>query len=991
MRLGIDLGTCLSCAAVLSDGEIKLVKDPIKHGYSFPSAVFVTEKNEILVGHAAENNRRKDPGRYKREFKRDWGNREPYLLGGRQFLPEDLAAEVLKKLKLEADKMLGHQGHKSVSALITVPANYASHKRKLVKKAGVAAGFDHVEILEEPVAAAIYYTYSGGVVKEGEKLLVYDLGGGTFDAALIQKKGDSFELLAPPVGLEHCGGVDFDRKIYNDLQSRCSPQLRELLDPGRRDIEALRARAVIADFCRDLKHQLSEAQEASDEILLPRVDPETYELTRLRFNGMIKSLLEETSELCHAHVREASLKWDDIVGILLVGGSCRTPYVQDIVKQNLGRPVFWVEDPELAVCKGAAVYGAALDGRAAAEHGTAIAGGVMQGAASARGAGASGLVVSAKGDGTHTTIGSAILAATPGARIMVRPGVYRESVVVDRNVEIVAEGSSDEVVVESTDKTTLAIQTATCLIRGLSFRLKTGGATQLACVDIPTGQSILEGCTFTSDSLACVSIHGEGTDPTLRQCTVRDGAQSGIFVFERARGTIEDCEVTANGYSGIDIGQGAEPIIRNSRVYANKQCGVCVFDEARGVVENCEIHHNAISGVMIRQNGNPLFRACAIHDEKAGVVVSINGAGVVQECDIRASAVAGIDIKKAGNPTILRCRIRDGQGSGVLVRDGGRGTVEECEITGNTAGDLTIQPECNPVLRNNKVGGQGAAPSFQQPAAEIPSAKHPVMSPPQGAGAPQSFPDPQFSQQQASFPPRMGDQPGAQGVVPPQGTVGVLPDFIVPEQFFLLCADHTTGRLIGPEQHIHYGVNASLLADLFLRGRLMLTPDQMVVVKTNYPVGHDAIDFVLRRISGTAGAFPVSRWIRHLDDNWGHALNSFGMVAELLGRKGVVLPRPGSPPNPSAPMPPAKQMLVQRIRETILNGRMLDEPSSVVFSLLRACGASASVLAPREIAQRADIIDAIDRRNPLGVALAKVIVLLIAEDVRNVQGGRGNW
>src|SRR5262245_22166411 len=122
MRLGIDLGTCLSCAAVLVGGEVKLVKDPVKHGYSFPSSVYVTERGEVLVGHAADNNRRKDPGRYKREFKRDWGNGEPYRLGDRQMLPEEMAAAVLRKLKTEADKMSEHRGRTVETALVTVPA-----------------------------------------------------------------------------------------------------------------------------------------------------------------------------------------------------------------------------------------------------------------------------------------------------------------------------------------------------------------------------------------------------------------------------------------------------------------------------------------------------------------------------------------------------------------------------------------------------------------------------------------------------------------------------------------------------------------------------------------------------------------------------------------------------------------------------------------------------------------------------------------------------
>lgn len=219
MQLGIDFGTCYSSAALLLDGIPKPIKEPLKQGYSFPSSVYVTEGGEILVGQAAENKRQKNPQSYRREFKRELGSTDPYPLGNRFLLPEELVAEVLRKLKSEAELVVAGRGEEPLSdALITVPATYQPYKRKLMKEACLKAGFSQVELLEEPVAAAIYYSRHARV-ETGEIVLVYDLGGGTFDATLLQKQASGYQILGMPKGLPHWGGTDFDREIYQELRT----------------------------------------------------------------------------------------------------------------------------------------------------------------------------------------------------------------------------------------------------------------------------------------------------------------------------------------------------------------------------------------------------------------------------------------------------------------------------------------------------------------------------------------------------------------------------------------------------------------------------------------------------------------------------------------------------------------------------------------------------------------------------------------------------
>jgi molecular chaperone DnaK (HSP70) len=352
LRLGIDFGTCYSSAALLLEGVPTPIPAPLTPGYALPSSVFITEQGEILVGQVAENNRQKNPQRYRREFKRDLGSPDPYTLGNVSMLPEELVTEVLKKLKGEAEKVAQARGEKSLTnALITVPATYSSYRRNLMQEAGIKAGFSQIEMLEEPVAAARYYSCHAQI-NDGDIILVYDLGGGTFDATLMQKQGDNYQVLGMPKGLANCGGTDFDRLIYQQLKNSCSAELRQQLEPKN----AWLARAIVGNFCRDLKHQLSEQTEASIYIPMGLGNVESFELTREAFNEMISPLIDETLDCCEQLVRSAGKNWQQVNRLLLVGGSSRIPYVKEAIERRFNISPFLVDKPELAVCLGATIY-----------------------------------------------------------------------------------------------------------------------------------------------------------------------------------------------------------------------------------------------------------------------------------------------------------------------------------------------------------------------------------------------------------------------------------------------------------------------------------------------------------------------------------------------------------------------------------------------------------------------------------------------------------
>lgn len=356
-RIAIDFGTCLSCAAVTGGyfgPTIRAVKDTTGMGFSFPSSVYLASDNgdtELVVAHQAESRRTKDPSRYQREFKRDLGKEVRYLLGPREFTPSELISAMLRELKSEAQRCLPPENSLD-ECVLTVPARYEDYRRQLMIRAALDAALPCPQLLDEPLAAAFHYeSVAGATVPEGACLLIYDLGGGTFDAALLQKRDGQFEKLAQPIGIEDCGGADFDREIFSELCSQCGPELRTVIAPDRSDLAARRMRDSAWAACREIKHQLTRNQAA--EVLV--AGTEYFQLNRSTFEARIKPYIDSTIALCKQLIREADVTGNRSARIVMVGGSCRIPLVRKSL-EALGHQVVLIDDPELAVCQGAARY-----------------------------------------------------------------------------------------------------------------------------------------------------------------------------------------------------------------------------------------------------------------------------------------------------------------------------------------------------------------------------------------------------------------------------------------------------------------------------------------------------------------------------------------------------------------------------------------------------------------------------------------------------------
>lgn len=356
MIISIDIGTsyCSGCF-LMPDGTVQ----PIEIGtgssmfgskYAIPSAIYVEENGKVLVGQAAMNSRKRNPQNFRMEFKRDLGSSIPILLGERSFLPEDIYTELFRHIRLCAEAISREPIEK---VCLTYPASYGSGKRKKLCSAARAAGFFEVTLVDEPAAAAMCHC-AEGYVHNGEQFLIYDFGGGTFDASLIRYEGGVFTPLCESEGLEQCGGIDMDRLIYQDILRTVDAYDAELLPKLRQDARRnMLFASRLSEMAVKCKHHLSSANVFSDDIPV-EFDIIPYELTLDRFEEMIRPMVGKTIQTCQYMLEDAELSVSQLSGILLVGGTSRVPLVQKLVGQFAGTvPVHSAADQELTVAKGA--------------------------------------------------------------------------------------------------------------------------------------------------------------------------------------------------------------------------------------------------------------------------------------------------------------------------------------------------------------------------------------------------------------------------------------------------------------------------------------------------------------------------------------------------------------------------------------------------------------------------------------------------------------
>ena len=720
--LGIDFGTCFSSAARIVDGRPQPVKEPLRLGYSVPSSVFVApgDSGELIVGIAAENQKIRHPDRFETQFKRVLGRAEPIPLGERRVGVDELVAAVLSYLRKQGEEAAGRE---LLAAVITVPASYEAHLRERMLEAARAAGFERVELLEEPVAAIVEYAAQAEVTGN---VLVYDLGGGTFDAVIVNLDGDGPRVIGYD-GLPDVGGSNFDQAIERDLAERGGDALVRALEgvdseDGDVQMTARRTELMARDECRRIKHDLSDLTTSSLSFVVP-AGVVAYELSRERLEELVAADLRRTIDCCEGLLERSGAAWEDLSGVLMVGGSCRLPFIGEALARRSSRPLWRVTDPELAVCSGAALHAARLS---AAERRD--------------------LTVDAAGGGDHTSIAAALEEASPGTTVRVRPGSYAERVVISRALTLAGDDFRAKVVLQGDAGPVVTLAHPGARLAGVSVRTAAGpgvvvGATGVELLDCDvhadagpavevsgtfaatlrgnrlsgaSGALVLDGAraelehnAITGTSDVGVAVVGDGSSATIRGGRVVDGAGSAVVVDEGAEATLEGCELARHEHALL-YAAGAGTIVRlvGCRVVDGAADGVHVAG-ATVRLEDSEIAHNGRAGiVLVDPCGAVVLSNEVCGNATAGIELSGGGAEVHGN-RIAGNGELGVFIASSPDAELTDNRIEGNGGDGVRV-DGPAGRIEHNLVTGNRLAAIRFLAPGAVVIAGNLLGGNGA-------------------------------------------------------------------------------------------------------------------------------------------------------------------------------------------------------------------------------------------------------------------------------------------
>ena len=353
--IGIDLGTTNSCVAVMEGGEPTVIANA-EGARTTPSVVAITKTGERLVGQVAKRQAIANPEHTVSSIKREMGSDYKVKIEGKEYSPQEISAMVLSKLKADAESYLGQ---KVTQAVITVPAYFTDSQRQATKDAGKIAGLEVLRIINEPTAAALAYGLDKGENKN-QKILVFDLGGGTFDVSVMEIGDGVFEVLATK-GNNRLGGDDFDQRIIDLLVTEFKNSNGIDLSKDKSAMQRLKEAAEKAkiDLSATTKTTISLPFITADATGPKHLE---FELTRAKFDDMTQDLVAQTIKLSEEALKDAKLTKDDIAKVILVGGSTRIPAVCEAVKKFAGKEGFKGINPDECVAIGAAIQGGVLAG-----------------------------------------------------------------------------------------------------------------------------------------------------------------------------------------------------------------------------------------------------------------------------------------------------------------------------------------------------------------------------------------------------------------------------------------------------------------------------------------------------------------------------------------------------------------------------------------------------------------------------------------------------
>jgi molecular chaperone DnaK len=343
--LGVDLGTTYTAAATFdpADGQARMLGLG-NRALQVPSVLYRNPDGTFLVGEPAVRRGLTDPRNVAREFKRRIGDHVPIVIGGSPYSPQALTARLLRWVVDQATERMGAAPD---SVILTHPANWAAFKLDLLRQAAVLADLPTVLTCTEPEAAAQEYA-SKAALKTGDRICVYDLGGGTFDAAVLIRTATGFSTLGIPEGIEHLGGVDFDEAVFERVLAEAGIDVFDV------DATTTAALVRLRTDCTESKEALSTDVEVVIAVNIPNNPPTTVRLTRGEFEEMIRPALADTITATNRALRSAATGPDDLAAVVLVGGSSRIPLVSETLTSTYQRLVARNTHPKHDIALGAA-------------------------------------------------------------------------------------------------------------------------------------------------------------------------------------------------------------------------------------------------------------------------------------------------------------------------------------------------------------------------------------------------------------------------------------------------------------------------------------------------------------------------------------------------------------------------------------------------------------------------------------------------------------
>ena len=703
--IGIDFGTSNSSMAWYNprSRQAEIIKNA--RGEERTPSVVYFGKEQILVGKSAENKLEDDEeyGRIITSIKRDLIKQASISFPDRPSItPVEVAAQILRKLKHDAETGLFQEPVERV--VITHPAIFDALERDKLEEAAKKAGFKKVWLLPEPVAAAKAYAHAG--LKMGQHLLVYDLGGGTFDLAVLTREEKTWRVAMRPTG-DRCGGDDFDRALYNYCNEMAQQKLgRPISLTGEIDLYFLHQ-------CRLRKENLSfqEGEQNFSSILLApnggRSVPFGHKVDRATFEGRIRHFIKQTVNLTKNTLNEAKRQGYPVDTVVLIGGSSRVPLIQEQLTQSLPvKPLEW-EKRDVAVALGAAIHAHEILPPSV-------------------------LTVLADGSGDYATLAEAINAVRDGGTIYVI-GEHRlaEPLVISKSVRLKGVSKELTTIVCDAEEYVLRFRGKGCF-SAVDITFQHIGMKWANVVVISGGEVEINQCRFTgavqnnegkrggnglylfgntngqirgcqmSANSNGIAVSGQA-QPILEGNTCNENKQVGILYLEKAGGMARNNECSSNVNNGIQVSGKAQPILEGNLCNQNQQVGIFYFEKAAGMASNNECSSNVNSGIQVSGEAQPVLEGNLCNqNQQVGISYFEKATGMASNNECSSNSHHGIQVSGQAQPTLEGNRCNQNKQVGLIYFENAAGVAQNNECKSNSRHGIQVGSQAQPRLEKNE-------------------------------------------------------------------------------------------------------------------------------------------------------------------------------------------------------------------------------------------------------------------------------------------------